>query len=267
MDDSSLEVLAARATQGDRDALESLIKAIRDDLYQLSIRFLGHPADAEDACQEVIVRIITKLDSFKGDSRFSTWAYRVAARHLMNYKRALRRREMPVEQAHVMLGVAVQASQDATPAQGLAVEEMKLACAHGMLLCLQRPQRMAYVLGVLLDLPGETAAAVLEIEPALYRKRLQRARAQMRHHLTPLCGQVDTAHPCRCERMVDPATDAGIFDPALPYASHPRAQALHRRTSRLLEAAELLRGEPRYRAPEAFTGTLRKLLDRIDELN
>ena len=89
----------------------------------------------------------------------------------------------------------------------------------------------------------------------------------MRRHLTPLCGQVDAAHPCRCERMVGPATEAGIFDPALPYASHPRAEALHRRTGRLLEAAELLRGEPRYRAPEAFATTLRKLLDRIDELN
>ena len=256
-----------RAQQGDREALERVVAAIADDIYALAVRFLGHPADADDATQEALVRIVTGLGSFRGDSRFATWAYRVAANHLLNVKRALHRAELPVEQAHARLTAAVEASHAAAATDDpLVAEEMKLACAHGMLLCLDRPHRLAYVLGVLLELDGDTAAAVLAVSAPTYRKRLQRARQRMRDYLSPLCGLVSEDRPCRCPRMVGPASEAGIIDPArLAYASRPRAaERLHASTTRLQETTELLRGYPRYRAPRDLVPTLRRLLQRMD---
>ncbi|MEM6989362.1 MAG: RNA polymerase sigma factor [Myxococcota bacterium] len=270
MNDDALAVAVRRAKGGDRESLESVVRAIQDDVYGLAIRFLGHPEDARDASQEVLVRVITQLHSFRGESRFKTWAYRVAANHLLNYKRRLRRTELDIDAAHQRLSEAVDESRG-SPAHSdpLVVEEMKLACAHGMLLCLDREHRMAYVLGVLLELSGAVAAEVMETSPARYRKRLQRARQRMQTHLSPLCGLVSEDNPCRCASMVGPAASDGIVDPQrLTYATHPvRARALHRETHQLLETTEVLRGDPRYRAPQTFTTAIRELLDRIPGLN
>lgn len=270
MTEDPLAEAVEHAKRGDRAALETIVAAITDDVYGLAVRFLGHPDDADDAGQEILVRIITNLRGFSGDSRFRTWAYRVAANHLMNYKRGLRRAELRIEDAQAQLGQAVAASAGAVPTEdSILVEEMKLACAHGMLLCLDREHRMAYVLGVLLDLPGETAAEILEVAPATHRKRLQRARQRMREHLSPLCGLVSEDNPCRCNTMVGQGAAAGIIDPDhLAYASRPRrAQRLKVQTGRLQEATEVLRGYPEYRAPQTFAQTMRTLLERIPELH
>src|SRR4051812_45963570 len=83
---STLEELVALAAQGDRVAANFVMEAIQDDVYRLSFRMLG-PSDAQDASQEVLVKVLTHLGSFRGESRFKTWVYRVAANHLMNLRR------------------------------------------------------------------------------------------------------------------------------------------------------------------------------------
>ena len=66
----SLEVLVERAKAGDGAALEAVVRAIQDRVYNLAIRMLWHPADAEDATQEILIRVITNLGSFRGESAF-----------------------------------------------------------------------------------------------------------------------------------------------------------------------------------------------------
>jgi DNA-directed RNA polymerase specialized sigma24 family protein len=58
-------------------------------MYRLALRFLGHPDDAQDACQEILVRIVTHLGSFEGRSKFTTWAYTVAVHSLLRTRRRL----------------------------------------------------------------------------------------------------------------------------------------------------------------------------------
>jgi Sigma-70 region 2 len=67
--------LALAARDGDRAALEELCRAVQQPMYRLALRFCGNPADAEDAAQEVLIRLVTNLGSFEGRSRFTTWAY------------------------------------------------------------------------------------------------------------------------------------------------------------------------------------------------
>ena len=86
-----LTSLALAAREGDRAALEGLCHGMPNPMYRLALRFTGAPVDAEDATQEIMIRLITQLGSFEGRARFTTWAYTVAVRHLM---RMLRR---PVE--------------------------------------------------------------------------------------------------------------------------------------------------------------------------
>ena len=79
--------LVALAVSGDKTALEELIVSVRDRIYGIALRMLWHPQEAEDATQEILIRILTNLSSFRQESRFSTWACRIAANYLINVRR------------------------------------------------------------------------------------------------------------------------------------------------------------------------------------
>src|SRR2546422_3223881 len=73
---------ARAAAKGDKVAAHAILEAVQDDVYGLALRMLGHPADAEDAAQEILVVVLTHLGSFRGESAFRTWGWRVWAKHL-----------------------------------------------------------------------------------------------------------------------------------------------------------------------------------------
>ncbi len=89
-DEVSVDELAGRAADGDREALSALVRELQHPMYRLALRFLGDPDDAQDACQEILIRIVTRLGTFEGRSKFTTWAYSVATRHHRNRRRPLR---------------------------------------------------------------------------------------------------------------------------------------------------------------------------------
>jgi Sigma-70 region 2 len=86
VDADELRSWALAAGAGDTGALGAVVAAVRDDVYRLALRMLWHPTDAEDACQEALVRIVTRIASYRGEAAFRTWAYRVAANHIRNWQ-------------------------------------------------------------------------------------------------------------------------------------------------------------------------------------
>jgi RNA polymerase sigma factor (sigma-70 family) len=85
-----LLALVDKATSGDKNSLETLIAGVQDTVFNLSLRMLGTFADAEDATQDILLKMITHLSSFRGDSSFTTWVFRIASNHLKNYKKNVR---------------------------------------------------------------------------------------------------------------------------------------------------------------------------------
>ena len=69
--------LVARAVDGDKAALEEVIRLLQDPLYRLALRMVWRPADAEDATQEILIRVVTRLASWRGEAKLLTWAYRI----------------------------------------------------------------------------------------------------------------------------------------------------------------------------------------------
>jgi RNA polymerase sigma factor (sigma-70 family) len=272
MVDETLEDLAARALRGDKAALSTLVAALQDDVYGLAFRMLGHRADAEDATQEILVKAVTHLGSFAGKSKLSTWVYRIAANHLISMRRG--RREMfsfEMMEGFIAQGLAAQdAAPPPTGETRVLEEEVRLGCTQGALLSLDREHRVAFVLGALLDLPGDVAAEVLEVEPAAYRKRLSRARARIAEFMGKACGIADEKNPCRCAKQIGPSIAAGMIDPqSLVYITHPAKRA---RDPRLLEyvaemkdlegrATALVGGHPEYVASEGLVERIRALID------
>src|SRR3954470_21287808 len=81
------ETDVAAALDGDSEALTRLVEGVRSPVFRLALRFFGNRADAEDASQEALIQIVTRLDRFSGRSAFETWAYSVASREFLSVAR------------------------------------------------------------------------------------------------------------------------------------------------------------------------------------
>lgn len=270
--DHSLERDVARAKGGDRHALESVVRAVQKDVYGVALRFLWHPEDAEDATQEILIRVIAGLGGFRGDSNFRTWVYRVACNALLTMRGKRMERQMTLEEFGDDLArglsddpLRVEDDMDAR----LLLEEVKIGCTMAMLLCLDRDLRLAYILGEIVELDHREAAEVLEIAPATFRKRLSRARASITAFMASRCGLTNPDNACRCRRRVANAVALGRVDPAhLLFATSfeqakrfPQVLSKIRQLEETSRAAALYRSHPYPHPSEAFASWLRRVLD------
>lgn len=269
----TLETFVEQAKNGDKAALEAVIRGIQDRVYGLALRMLWHPADAEDASQEILIKIVTHLSDFRHESAFTTWAYRIAANYLLTARKSRAERE---EWTFVRYGERLdEGLSDGSlqvPAEGeqrLLVEEVKIGCTQGMLLCLDRDHRLALILGDIFEVTSEEGSDILNITPAAFRKRLSRARARMSTFMQQKCGLVNPANRCRCVRQVTAGLQNGWLEPQNPrFARHPvRARhdiALGERVQEveaLYSAAAVFRGHPDYAAPDVFVEGIKNLID------
>src|SRR5438874_13515711 len=79
--------LVELAKNGDRAALERLVLRHQAWIYNIAVRMVFQPHDAEEVTQEVLIKVITKLSTFQGECKFRTWLYRITANHVLNMKR------------------------------------------------------------------------------------------------------------------------------------------------------------------------------------
>jgi RNA polymerase sigma factor (sigma-70 family) len=225
----ALDGLARRAAEGDREALSELLREIQHPMYRLALRFLGNPDDAQDACQEILIRIMTRLGTFEGRSKFSTWAYTVAVRSLLRTRKRLYESAVQGAEQYAAALDAGMGDVDPTLEEAeyrLLSEEVRISCTYGMLLCVPRAQRAAYLLADVLGLTDAEGADVLDCSREAFRQRVSRARRTIRFVIDNRCGLADPANPCRCGRQIASGVAAGVIDhKRLPLAKHPRQEA------------------------------------------
>ncbi len=242
--------LVAAAVGGDQRALEQLLRAVAGDVRRLAQRMLWHPQDAEDATQEILVKVATRLSAFRGDAQVTTWVYRIAVNHLLTTRR--RRAEDPALTFAAFgedLARDLDAAYDARGVDDeLLAQEVMVGCTQGMLLCLDREHRMAYILGAVLELSSSEAADVCGISPAAFRKRLQRARERIQQFMQGHCGLLDPDNACRCRRRIGAGIQRGRVDPDdLLFAR--RVDALKLDMERFTDAGAIFRSHPELRTP------------------
>ncbi len=210
--------LVGLARDGDRDALENLVRRYQRWIYNVALRMVWSPEDARDVTQEVLIKVVTKLATFRGRSSFRTWLYRITANHVLNMKR--RGSEITTVSFDEYAERINRCPDDALPdpatvpvAPEILVEESKLACMTGMLMCLDREQRLTFILGAILQLGDRTGAAVLEVSRGNYRQKLSRARRDLRNFLNNQCGLVNHDNPCRCAKKTRAYITLGVVNP------------------------------------------------------
>ncbi|RDY58128.1 RNA polymerase sigma factor [Flagellimonas nanhaiensis] len=211
------EALIERALSGDKSALETLIKKHQDWIYNVSLNFVGDAHEAADLTQEVLIKVITKLETFKGKSAFRTWMYRIVKNHFLNMKRGKQEVDsLTFEQ----FGKGLDQIQDESLAdysyeveEKMLVEEAKISCMKGMLLCLDREQRLIYILGELFEFPDSVGSEIMEISKQNFRVKLHRAKKQLYGFMDDKCGLIKKSNPCRCHRKTAGFIKMGYVDP------------------------------------------------------
>ncbi len=209
--------IAARAAEGDAAALEEICRELQAPIYRLAMRMFSHPEDAADATQEALIRIVTHLGSFEGRSKLTTWAYTVASRHFLRMRAQRLETTVvgPDEFADWIDRHRAEPGADlvSTVEFDELCGEVRIACTYGMLLCLSRPVRLAYLLGDVIGMTDVEGAEVCGITPQTFRQRLSRARRTMRSIMADRCGLVRSDNPCRCSQLVEASIEAGILVP------------------------------------------------------
>ncbi len=268
----ALEGLVERAKDGDDFALEEVLKRIQDRVYGLALRMLAHPPDAEDATQEILLRISSHIRGFRNESAFSTWVYRVACNYLLTARKGRAERKeitLAVCERQVDGGIAMaQSTPPPKPERDLFVKELMFGCVHAIILALDRNLRIAFILGEVFETTGQEASEILGIRPAAYRKRLSRARRLVRDFMTRKCGLVNPENECRCEIQAPHSVATKWINPdRLRYATHPVHDGCNGLEPKHLEDLDelqriraLFQGLPEYKVTDSFVENMRLIL-------
>jgi RNA polymerase sigma factor (sigma-70 family) len=270
-DDAADRALVERAAAGERGAIEDLVRRHQPWIYNIAIRMLAHPYDAEDATQEILIKALTRLSSFEQRSSFRTWLYRIVVNHLLNMQRG--RAERPITFSEYGCGLDGTPDLDLPDSAGgpdvrLLVDEARIGCTSAMLLCLDREQRLVYVLGEILSVADAVGAALLEMSPDNFRQRLARARRDLHSFMNDKCGLVNKANPCRCARKTAGFIRCGHVDPANLLFARDRVRQVRELAPSTADAlatldaryADVFRQHPFYESRD-LVPALRRLLE------
>lgn len=248
VDESTDADLIEQAKHGSRDALEKLVLRHQSWIYNIAVSMVFHAQDAEEVTQEVVIKAITRLSTFQGESQFRTWLYRITANHVLNMKRRGGEAEAQTFSGYA---AAINDTPDldlpdpkSVPVDvPLLVEEAKISCTTGMLLCLDRKQRLIFTLGEIFGASDTVGSEILEITADNFRQSLSRARRDLYQFMHGQCGLVNANNPCRCPKKTKGFIAAGHVDP-------DHLQFVPLRIRRISEAAE---------------GTVRTIENAVDE--
>ncbi len=255
------------AQSGDAAALERLVRHAQVRVHRLAMRMLADPDAAQDATQDILIRIVTKLSTFRREAGFDTWVYRIATNHLLT-ARKVRAREAGLAfdafGADLLDGLVDETT--AAPEDHVLLNELRIKCTMAMLLCLDPPHRAGYVLGEVLELSQGDAVDILAIGPATYRQRLSRARAKVTAFTARACGLAGARGACTCRRRLPAAIATSRVGPApspdlADAPSFEDARSLADRTAAELVTAKLQQATGPLVSPQDLASRVMAIVD------
>ncbi|NJO01029.1 MAG: RNA polymerase sigma factor [Bacteroidia bacterium] len=213
--ESENQDLVRQTLAGDRNALDKLIKIHQPFIYNVAWKMAHNPDDALDLTQETLIKVITKLSQFNFKSSFRTWLYRIVVNEFLQTKRRnAENRFVSFDDYGSKLDAIPNAelNKEEELAHKELSEEMKMSCMSGMLMCLNREQRLIYILGDTFSIDHNLGAEIFEISPQNFRVKLFRARQDLYNFMNQKCGLVNTTNPCRCPKKAKSLKQMGLLN-------------------------------------------------------
>ena len=217
---TSDEALVTAARAGNRGALEQLLARHQPWILNIAIRMVRRRADAEDATQEILIKIWKALPTYRGESALRTWLYRIAVNHILDVRRqgwdvsTPRRSFADRDRALAEMPDLELPDPRTVPVPiEILVEEAKIGCTMGVLLCLDGRQRLVFILGEILGATDDIGAEIAGVTPANFRQILSRARRDLNQYLNGSCSLVNPGSACKCARKTRAFIEKGYLDP------------------------------------------------------
>jgi RNA polymerase sigma-70 factor (ECF subfamily) len=186
---SELErTLLKRLRDRDERAFRELVAAHRDRVFNITYRMLGNRHEAEDVAQEVFITVFKQIDTFREESKFSTWLYRVAVNHCKNRMKYLKRRhdkdrdEINEDTTSAGSNGTIGSAVPSSPDRALHGAQMETVLAAAIKE-LDEEQRTVIILRDVEDLSIEEICAITELPDGTVKSRLHRARLVLRKKL------------------------------------------------------------------------------------
>lgn len=175
------QAVVRRVLNGDVNAFEALVTAYEKNVYNLALRMTGNPEDAADMTQEAFLKAYNSLESFRGDSKFSVWLYRIVSNVCLDFLRRRSRRGTVSLSAEGDDGEDVQLDipdEEQSP-EALLERRMTREAVRRGLDALPPDSRQILLLREIQGLRYEEIAAALDIEVGTVKSRIFRARKRL----------------------------------------------------------------------------------------
>ncbi len=180
--------LVRRVQAGDKTGFDVLVRKYQHKIIKLVSRYVREPSDAQDVAQEAFIKAYRALPSFRGDSAFYTWLYRIAINTAKNHLVALGRRppgaDIDAQEAE-QYDIAPALRENATP-ERLALKDEIEGTIYRAIEELPEDLRTAITLRELEGMSYEEIAQAMECPIGTVRSRIFRAREAIDRHLQPL---------------------------------------------------------------------------------
>jgi len=208
-------ILVDKVLNGDSKALNQLVHIHQAFIYNVAWKMTHSNEDALDLTQEVLIKVVTKLSTFKRKSAFRTWLYRIVFNEFLQTKRKSKEDAFPSFEAHDAQLNAVP-DPELTPEEELELndytKEVKFRCTSAMLICLDREQRLIYLIGDTFSVDHNVGAEILNITPQNFRVKLSRARKELHNYMEYRYGLIKKSNPCRCVKKAKSALKMGVLN-------------------------------------------------------
>ena len=167
--------------EGDVNAFEGLVKEYEKNVYNLALRMTGDPEDAADMAQDAFIKAYSSLSSFRGDSKFSVWLFRIVSNLCLDFLRSRKRRptvSLSVENDEGE-DMEFEIADESQSPETLLEQKLTREAVRCGLDSLPPEQRQILLLREIQGLSSEEIAQVLELESGTVKSRIFRARKRL----------------------------------------------------------------------------------------
>jgi RNA polymerase sigma-70 factor (ECF subfamily) len=174
--------LVERCQRGETDAFRALFEKHKDAVYSIALRYSGDTAAAQDIAQDTFLKLFSTVGSFRGDSNFESWLYRMVVNSCFDQKRKSRRLKPLVDEF-----LAVLRTPDVSVLDDLMRSEMSTH-VRSVVESMAPEQRMVIILRYTQGLSYDEIAGILGCAPGTIASRLNRAHKVLERRLARLAG-------------------------------------------------------------------------------
>ena len=207
--------LINRIRDGGSEDLEKLIFRHQAWIFNIVMKMTMDMGEAEDITQEILIKMVTKLSTFDSEKgTFRTWLYRIVANHVINMKKSKYESIFQsIQEFESLIANMSDEKSEISPETNLMLEELKIKCWSGIILCLNRKHRLVFILGEIFDVKDALGSQIMDISKSNYRKILSRSRKKIYNFMRQKCGLINKKNPCHCEYKIKGLTQKGFIKP------------------------------------------------------